>query len=89
MKTQRLNQARVIIIAEALNDYLEHYLEEYGVWDDVLYHVNDRFEEFVLWAYDDIIISSEERDILLNGNEWELIEGIKTLAIKSYSVVIH
>lgn len=77
MKTEKLNRARVVVITEALTDYLEHFYEEQGEPEDVNCLVGDHFEEFVSWAYDDLIISGEERDVLLSGMDWGLIEAIK------------
>ena len=54
--------------------------EEHGEPDDVTYLVRDHFDEYLNWAYDDLIISSEERDLLLYGKEWELVEAIKIRA---------
>lgn len=80
MKTETMNRAKMVVITEALTDYLEHYYEEQGEPDDVTYLVRDHFDEFVNWAYDDLIISGEDRDFLLYGKEWELIEAIKIRA---------
>jgi hypothetical protein len=80
MKTEKLNRARLVMITEALTDYLEHYYEEQGEPDDVTYLVRDHFDEFVNWAYDDLIISAEERNLLLFGEEWEMVEAIKIRA---------
>jgi hypothetical protein len=80
MKTEKLNRARLVMITEALTDYLEHYYEQHGEPDDVTYIVRDHFDEFVNWAYDDLIISAEERNLLLFGKEWELVEAIKIRA---------
>ena len=77
MKTRKLNRVRIGMITETLTDYLGHYFEEEGDMDDVSYVVNERFDEFVMWACDDLIISTDERDILLDGNERELINTIK------------
>ncbi len=80
MKTEKLNRARMVMITEALTDYLEHYYEQQGEPDDVTYLVRDHFDEFVNWAYDDLIISAAERKLLLYGNEWEMVEAIKIRA---------
>jgi hypothetical protein len=87
MKKRRMNRAKIIMITEALTDYLAHYCDEKGESCNVSIMANDHFEEFVLWAYDDILISKEERDLLLNANEWVLIEYIKERAVKSYGMV--
>ena len=68
------------MITEALTDYLEHYYEQQGEPDDVTYLVRDHFDEFVNWAYDDLIISAEERNLWLFGEEWEMVEAIKIRA---------
>ncbi len=80
MKTAKLNRARMVMITEALTDYLEHYYEQHDEPDDVTYLVRDHFDEFVNWAYDDLIISAAERKLLLYGNEWEMVEAIKIRA---------
>ena len=87
MKTHPMNRARRIVITEALIDYMEQCYEEKGETDDIICLVHDHFDDFVHWAYDDIIISSAERDLLLNGYEQELNEGIKTEAVKSFSYI--
>lgn len=84
MKTQLLNRARRVVITEALIDYMEQCYEENGETNDILYLVNEYFDEFVQWAYDDIIISNAERDLLLNGLEGGLNESIKAEAAKSF-----
>lgn len=87
MKTRLLNRARRIVITEALIDYMEQCYEENGETDDIFYLIHEHFDDFVQWAYDDIIISSAERDLLLNGHERELNEGIKAEAAKSFSCI--
>ncbi len=87
MKTEILNRARRIVITEALVDYMEQCFEENGETEDILYLVNEHFDEFVKWAYDDIIISSQERDLLLNGYEQQLNERIKTEAARNFSYI--
>jgi hypothetical protein len=87
MKTKQLNRVRRIVITEALIDYIEHYYEESGESDDILFLVHEHFDEFVQWAYDDILISSAERDLLLHGHERELNESIKTAAVQSFSYI--
>jgi hypothetical protein len=87
MKTHILNRARKIIITEALIDYMEQCFEEKGETEDILYLLHEHFDDFVNWAYDDIIISSSERDLLLNGHECQLNEGIKAEAAKSFAYI--
>ena len=77
MKTQKLNQTKVIVIIEAFIDYLEHYGEEYGESYNIDEVLNDHFDEFTEWALDDFIISKKERDSLLSVCGWELRESIK------------
>lgn len=88
MKTHRLNPSRRIVITEALIDFLENCFED-NEEADVSFLVQKHFEEFVHWAYDDLIISGEERKILLSGKEWELHEDIKTEAVRSFVLVMH
>jgi hypothetical protein len=85
MKTVIMNKARRIVITEALIDYTEQCFEESGETDDILFLVQEHFDDFVQWAYDDLIISSTERDLLLNGQEPQLNEGIMAEAVQSFS----
>lgn len=86
MNPEIMNRARRIVITEALIDYMEQCYEERGETNDILCLVHEHFDDFVQWAYDDIIISSAERDLLLNGHERELNDGIKKEAVKSFSL---
>ena len=83
-----LNRARKIVITEALIDYMEQCYEDSGESDDILNLAYEHFDDFVRWAYDDLIISSTERDLLLDGHEPQLNEGIKKEAVKSFSCVM-
>jgi hypothetical protein len=77
MQTQKkLNQTKVIVIIEAFTDYLEHYCEQHGETYNLYELVIDHFDEFTSWAYDDFILSKEERDSLLSIFSWELRESI-------------
>lgn len=77
MKTQKLNQVRLVIIIEAFTDYLEHACEERGGSNDAMLIVNEFFDKFVDWAFDDFIINNEEREFLQSTYKWELRERIK------------
>jgi len=87
MKTQLLNRPRTVVIIEALTDYLEHYYQEKGEPEDPFYLVNDHFDDFINWAYDDLIIGIEERNTLLNRDAWELREAIKLESINSFLMI--
>ncbi|MGW8317171.1 MAG: hypothetical protein ACWGNV_16360 [Bacteroidales bacterium] len=87
MKTHMLNRVRRIVITEAFIDYIEQCYEEKGETEDILYIVHEHFDEFVKWAYDDIIISTAERDLLLNGHDRELNEGMMREVVKSFSYI--
>jgi hypothetical protein len=64
---------------------MEQCYEDKGETDDILCLIHEQFDDFVQWAYDDLIISSAERDLLFNGLERQLHEGIKKEAAKSFS----
>jgi hypothetical protein len=87
MKTQTLNRARRYVITEALIDYMEQCYEESGESHNIIYLVNEHFDDFVRWAYDDLIIGSKERDLLLSGLDPLLKEGIKSEAASSFSMI--
>lgn len=84
MKTQKLNQTKVVVIIEAFTDYLEHYCEQNGGRYDLYNVLNDHFDEFTDWALDDFIISKKERESLLSIYGWELRESIKKDVLSSF-----
>lgn len=84
MKTQKLNQTRVVVIIEAFTDYLEHYCEENGESYNLYEILNDHFDQFTDWALDDFILSKKERDSLINISGWELRESIKKEVLSSF-----
>jgi len=84
MKSQILNRARRVVITEALIDYIEQCFEERGETDDIFFLLHEHFDEFVQWAYDDLIISSTERDLLLNGHASQLNERMMSEAAQSF-----
>ena len=84
MKTQKLNQTKVVVLIEAFTDYLEHYCEEKGKSYDLYEVLNDHFDEFTDWAFDDLIISQNERDSLLSIYGWELRDSIKKEVLSSF-----
>lgn len=77
MKTQKLNQVRLVVIIEAFTDYLEHACEERGESHDAMLIVNELFDKFIDWAYDDFIINGEEREFLQSIYKREFRERIK------------
>lgn len=84
MKTQKLNQTKVVVIIEAFTDYLEHYLEKKGE-TNILYNVlDDHFDMFTDWALDDFILTKDEHDSLLSIYGWELRESIKKEVLSSF-----
>ncbi|MCK5136614.1 MAG: hypothetical protein KAR19_12550 [Bacteroidales bacterium] len=89
MKTQELNEARVNVIIEEFTDYVENYYDEDNEPNDVSSIVNDHFEEFTDWAFDDFVINEGERDTLLNNNERELHEIIKREVASEFRIALN
>ena len=84
MKTQKLNQTKVLVLIEAFTDYLEHYCKEKGETYQVFHVLNDQFDMFTDWALDDFILTKAEHESLLSVYGWELRESIKNEVLCSF-----
>ncbi len=84
MKKEKIN-----VIIEAFTDYVESYYDENGESMDVPGIVEKHFEEFAEWAYDDFVITEEERDKLLNKYEVELRTHIKKTVTSEFLSILN
>lgn len=74
-----MKKEKIDVIIETFTDYVESYYDENGDTMDVSGIVDKHFEEFAEWAYDDFVITEEERDSLLDRYEVELRTHIKKI----------
>ena len=76
------------MIIETFTDYLEHYYEENEQAVDVKDMIDHHFEEFAVWAWEDLVITEEDRNILLDPGEWKLRQVIKRIIVNEFLLIL-
>lgn len=77
------------MVIEAFTDYVESYYDENEDSMDVSGIVDKHFEEFAEWAYDDFVLTEEERDSLLDRYEVELRTQIKKTVTSEFLSILN
>jgi hypothetical protein len=83
MKEGKVNE---IIVTFA--DYVENFYDENRNTGDVSGIVNDNFDEFIDWAYDEFLIDNEEREILQGNPVPEFRDRIKKEVIQEFLMIV-
>jgi hypothetical protein len=50
--------------------------------------VNQHFNEFVQWAYDDFVINELEQETLTNSNDRDIHERIRMEVVKEFQMIL-
>lgn len=88
LKTYRMNEEKVNVIIVTFADYVENYYEEDNTSGDVSTIVNDHFDEFIEWAYDDFVINEEEQEIMEGNPDPEIPNCIKKEVIQEFLMIL-
>ena len=83
-----MNEEKINVIIETFADYVENYYDEDNESDDVPNIVNQHFDEFVQWAYDDFVINELEQETLTNRNDRDIHERISTEVVKEFLLIL-
>lgn len=83
-----MNEEKINVIIETFADYVENYYDDDNESDDVPNIVNQHFDEFVQWAYDDFVINELEQESLTNRNDWDIHERIRTEVVKEFLMIL-
>ena len=83
-----MNEEKINVIIETFADYVENYYDEDNESDDVPNIVNQHFDEFVQWAYDDFVINELEQETLTNRNDRDIHERIRTEVVKEFLMIL-
>ncbi len=83
-----MNEEKINVIIETFADYVENYYDEDNELDDVPNIVNQHFDEFVQWAYDDFVINELEQETLTNRNDRDIHERIRTEVVKEFLMIL-
>ena len=84
-----LTEKRINVIVETFADYVENYYGEDGESEQVTNIVNEHFDEFIEWAYDDVIINEAEQEILKSNSDQDLHKRIKKGIVKEFLMILH
>ena len=83
MKEEKVNE---IIVTFA--DYVENYYNDESEFCDVSTIVNEHFDEFIEWAYDDFVIDEEDHAALMGYPDPELRYSIKEHVILEFLMIL-
>lgn len=84
-----MKKEKIDVVIEAFTDYVESYYDENEDSMDVSGIVDKHFEEFAEWAYDDFVLTEEERDSLLDRYEVELRTQIKKTVTSEFLSILN
>lgn len=84
-----MKKEKIDVVIETFTDYVESYYDESSDSMDVSGIVENHFEEFAQWAYDDFVITEEERDQLMDRYEVELRAKIKQTVVSEFLSILN
>ena len=88
MNTNVLNEEKVNVIIKTFADYVENYYDEDNKSEDVSAIVDEHFDEFIDWAYDDFVLSEGEQEALKSNLDLELCDRIKKQVRQEFLVIL-
>lgn len=88
MKSEKLDESKLEELITTFADYVEDYYDEDDEPDDVFNIVDEQFNEFVNWAYDDFVINKREREALKNDNVQESREKLKNEVVGAFLMIL-
>lgn len=83
MREEKVNE-----IIATFADYVENYYDEEDGPEDVPAIVNEHFDEFIEWAYDDFVIGEEDQKSLQGKPDPEFRECIKREVIQEFLMIL-
>jgi hypothetical protein len=83
-----MNEEKINVIIETFADYVENYYDEDNEAVDVPNIVNQHFDEFVQWAYDDFVINELEYETLTNRKDPDLNERIRMEVVNEFLLIL-
>lgn len=88
MKSEMLDESKLEELITTFANYVEDYYDEEDEPDDVSNIVDEQFNEFVNWAYDDFVINEREREALKNDYVQETREKIKNEVVGAFLMIL-
>lgn len=69
-------------------DYVENFFDENSKTGDVSKIVDENFDEFIDWAYDEFVIGNEDREILKGNPGPDLRDSIKKEVVQEFLMIV-
>ena len=88
MKSEKLDESKLEELIETFAYYVEDYYDDDDEPDDVSNIVDEQFDEFVDWAYDDFVINEMEREVLKNDVDRVTREKIKNEVVGAFLMIL-
>ena len=88
MISEKMDESKLEEIISTFANYVEDYYDEEDEPADVSSIVNDKFIEFIDWAYDDFVINEGEREAIKKGNDQETGEKIRNEVIGAFLMIL-
>lgn len=84
-----MTEEKIYVIIETFADYVENYYDEDDESDHVTKIVDEHFDEFIDWAYDDFIINEGEQETLKSNSNQDVRNRIKRKVIKEFLMILN
>lgn len=88
MKSEKLDESKLQELIITFADYVENFYDEDDEPDVVYGIVDEQFNEFVNWAYDDFVINEREQEALKNDNDQETREKLKNEVVGAFLMIL-
>jgi len=83
-----MTEEKVNEIIVTFADYVENYYDEESMPDDVSNVVNEHFDEFIEWAYDEFLIGEEDRETLKGNPDPGFRDSIKKEVVQEFLMIV-
>lgn len=83
-----MSEDKVNEIIVTFADYVENYYDQESMPDEVHNVVNEHFDEFIEWAYDEFLIGEEDRETLKGNPDPGFRESIKKEVAQEFLMIL-
>lgn len=83
MKEEKVNE---LIVTFA--DYVENYCDRENTAEDVPAIVDEHFDEFIEWAFEDFVINEEDQDILKGIPDTRFRDMLKAEVVQEFQMIL-
>lgn len=88
MKTEGMNEDKVNEVIVTFADYVENYFGKDNDIGDIPILVNEHFDEFIDWAYEDLLLDEEDQVVLRGTLDPEYRNSIKKEVVQEFMMIV-